>query len=194
MKTISQYASKHFPNIASLNWSGGSLLFLKASHNLEILISLALLAIYLVLTLQFKSFIDPFIILLTVPLSFFGAIVALTLAGGSFNIYTQVGLLTLMGLITKHGILITDFANSARTQGLSINHAVIQAAKIRLRPILMTTLAMILGALPLAFLTGPGTNALHQMAWVIVGGMLCGSILSLFAVPIAYSLLARKLK
>jgi multidrug efflux pump len=191
MRSVEGYARAHLPANASLNWEGGSLQFLQANHNLESLLILGLLCIYLVLTLQFKSFIDPFIILLTVPLSFCGAILALWLTGGSLNIYTQVGLLTLMGLITKHGILITDFANIGLEKGLSIKEAAIHAAMIRFRPILMTTFAMILGALPLALLSGSGTNALHQMAWVIIGGMLFGSMLSLFAVPVVFTLLSR---
>ena len=136
---------------------------------------LALLFIYLVLAAQFESFIDPFIIMLTVPLSMTGALLALKLGGGTMNIYSQVGLVTLVGLITKNGILIVEFANQLQDQGRSQLEAVIEAAALRLRPILMTTAAMVLGAVPLAMAVGAGAESRNQIGLVIVGGLVLGT-------------------
>jgi multidrug efflux pump len=151
---------------------------------------LALMFIYLVLSAQFESFINPFVIMLSVPLSMTGALATLWLAGGTLNIYSQVGLVTLVGLITKHGILIVEFSNQLRDKGEPMLQAVIEAATLRLRPILMTTGAMVLGALPLALATGAGAESRTQIGWVIVGGMTFGTFLTLFVVPTAYTLLA----
>jgi multidrug efflux pump len=152
---------------------------------------LALLFIYLVLSAQFESFIDPFIIMLTVPLSMTGALLALKLTGGTLNVYSQIGLVTLVGLITKHGILIVEFANQLQQRGMSKLEAVVEAAVLRLRPILMTTGAMVLGSIPLALATGAGAESRQQIGWVIVGGLLLGTFFTLFIVPTAYTLLAR---
>jgi multidrug efflux pump len=113
-------------------------------------------------------------------------------SGGTLNIYSQIGLITLIGLITKHGILIVEFSNQLRAQGRSIREAVVQAAVLRLRPILMTTAAMVLGALPLALASGPGAESRHPIGWVIVGGMTFGTLLTLFVVPVAYTVLTRR--
>ena len=128
---------------------------------------------------------------LTVPLSMTGALLALTLTGNTLNIYSQIGLITLVGLITKHGILLVEFSNQLRDQGHSIRDAVVEAAVLRLRPILMTTGAMVLGAVPLARAVGAGAESRQVIGWVIVGGMLLGTTLTLFVVPTAYTLLAR---
>jgi multidrug efflux pump len=150
------------------------------------------LFIYLVLSAQFESFVSPFVILLSVPLSMTGALFALWATGGTWNIYSQIGLVTLVGLITKHGILIVEFSNQLRDQGRELVPAVIEAATLRLRPILMTTGAMVLGAVPLALSTGAGAESRIQIGWVIVGGMSFGTLLTLFVVPAAYTLLAAK--
>jgi multidrug efflux pump len=151
---------------------------------------LSLLFIYLVLSAQFESFMSPFVIMLSVPLSMTGALFALWITGGTLNIYSQVGLITLVGLITKHGILIVEFTNQLRAQGKAMMEAVVEAATLRLRPILMTTGAMVLGALPLALAAGAGAESRTQIGWVIVGGMSFGTLLTLFVVPVAYTLLA----
>ena len=150
---------------------------------------LALGFIYLVLAAQFESFRDPLIILVTVPLSMTGALGTLWLTGGTLNVFSQIGLVTLVGLITKHGILIVEFANQLQEKGRSRIEAVIEAAGLRLRPILMTTGAMVLGALPLAIASGAGAESRQQIGWVIVGGMSFGTLLTLFVVPTVYSLL-----
>jgi multidrug efflux pump len=143
--------------------------------------------IYLVLAAQFESFIDPFIILLTVPLSIAGGLAALYYSGGSLNIYSQVGLVTLIGLISKHGILIVEFANQTRARGEGVREAVLEAAGLRLRPILMTTGAMVFGAVPLALATGAGAESRQDIGWVIVGGILVVTLFTLFVIPAAYT-------
>ena len=172
--------------------NGQSREFRASSGALGVVFVLALLFIFLVLAAQFESFIDPFVILLSVPLSMVGALLALKLAGGTLNVFSQIGLITLVGLITKHGILIVEFANKARQQGMAVAEAAHQAAVMRLRPILMTTGAMVLGALPLALATGAGAESRQQIGWVIVGGMSLGTLLTIFVVPTIYTLFARK--
>jgi multidrug efflux pump len=152
---------------------------------------LALAFIYLVLAAQFESFVSPLVIMLTVPLAMTGALGALKLSGGTLNVYSQIGLVMLIGLITKHGILIVEFANQLRSKGLDAAEAVIEAATLRLRPILMTTGAMVLGALPLALAKGAGAEARQPIGWVIVGGLALGTVFTLFVIPTAYMLLTR---
>jgi multidrug efflux pump len=172
--------------------NGQSREFRNASGSLALVFVLALVFIYLVLAAQFESFIDPFIILLSVPLSMLGALLALKFTGGTLNVFSQIGLITLVGLITKHGILIVEFANQLRQQGKEVLEAVTQASLLRLRPILMTTGAMVLGALPLALATGAGAESRQQIGWVIVGGMSLGTLLTIFVVPTVYLMMARK--
>jgi multidrug efflux pump len=171
--------------------NGTSREFRASQGALAIVFVLALLFIFLVLAAQFESFVDPFVIMLSVPLSMIGALLALKWSGGSLNVYSQIGLITLVGLITKHGILIVEFANQLREQGLELVEAVIKAASQRLRPILMTTGAMVLGAVPLAMATGAGAESRIQIGWVIVGGMALGTMLTVFVVPTMYMLFAR---
>jgi len=154
--------------------------------------ALALIMIYLMMAAQFESFVDPLIILFTVPLSMAGALLALHYTGNTLNIYSQVGLITLVGLITKHGILIVEFANQLQERGKSKLEAVLDAATLRLRPILMTTGAMVLGTVPLALAHGAGAESRSQIGWVIVGGLSLGTVLTLFVIPAAYLLLARR--
>jgi multidrug efflux pump len=172
--------------------NGTSREFRKSADSLSLVFMLALLFIFLVLAAQFESFVDPFVILLSVPLSMAGALLALKWSGGTLNVFSQIGLITLVGLITKHGILIVEFANQLREQGLSTLQAIQRSASQRLRPIMMTTGAMVLGALPLALATGAGAESRRQIGWVIVGGMSLGTLLTIFVVPTMYTLLARK--
>ena len=171
--------------------AGQSREFRTSTSGIYLTFLLALAFIYLVLAAQFESFIDPFIIMLTVPLSITGALLALKLTGGTLNVYSQIGLVTLVGLITKHGILIVEFANQLQERGLSKLEAVSEAATMRLRPILMTTGAMVLGSIPLATAVGAGAESRQQIGWVIVGGLAVGTFFTLFVVPTAYTLLAR---
>ncbi len=189
-------AAEVLPATAQIDYSGQSREFKEASASLFLTFLLALAFIYLVLAAQFESFIHPFTIMLTVPLSIAGAILTLYLAGGTLNIYSQVGLVTLIGLITKHGILIVEFANQMRERGLSILDAILDASALRLRPIMMTTGAMVLGAVPLAIATGAGAESRQQIGMVIVGGLLVGTFFTLFVIPAAYTIieLAREKK
>jgi multidrug efflux pump len=170
---------------------GQSREFVESSQTLLITFALALVFIYLVLAAQFESFVSPFVIMLTVPLAATGALLALKLSGGTLNVYSQIGLVMLVGLITKHGILIVEFANQLCARGRDRVEAVTEAASLRLRPILMTTAAMVLGAVPLALAVGAGAESRSPIGWVIVGGLLLGTLLTLFVIPVAYVLLAR---
>lgn len=168
--------------------------YLESSGSSLFAFALALLFIYLVLAAQFESFIDPFIVLVSVPLCLLGALLALWLFNGSLNIYTNIGMVTLIGLIAKHGIMITEFANQQRKQGKDKQNAIIDSAVIRLKPILMTSSAMILGALPLILASGAGSESRQQLGLVIIGGLLIGTFFSLYLVPLTYLLLSRKKK
>jgi multidrug efflux pump len=175
---------------------GQSREYRESGEQLLLIFVLALAFVYLVLAAQFESFISPFVIMLTVPLAMTGALAGLLLldvtlgTGGTLNVYSRVGLIMLVGLITKHGILIVEFANQLMDRGKDKVAAVAEAAALRLRPILMTTGAMVLGAVPLAIATGPGAEARRPIGWVIVGGLLLGTLLTLYVIPAAYTLIA----
>ncbi|CAN7683668.1 efflux RND transporter permease subunit [Acidovorax sp. LjRoot117] len=172
--------------------NGTSREFKSSQGALGVVFLLALVFIFLVLAAQFESFIDPLVIMVSVPLSMIGALLALKWSGGSLNVYSQIGLITLVGLITKHGILIVEFTNQLREQGMDMVDALVKASAQRLRPILMTTGAMVLGAIPLALATGAGAETRMQIGWVIVGGMSLGTLLTIFVVPTMYTLFARR--
>ena len=192
LKAMDAAAKVALPATAQTDLDGQSREFRASGTEIYFTFVLALAFIYLVLSAQFESFVHPFVIMLSVPLSMTGALLALWLTGGTLNIYSQVGLVTLVGLITKHGILIVEFANQLRAKGEKLVDAVVDSATLRLRPILMTTGAMVLGALPLALAHGAGAESRTQIGWVIVGGMSFGTLLTLFVVPVAYTLLARR--
>ena len=189
---LEEAATEVLPGTAQIEYAGESREFRQASAGMYLTFLLALAFIYLVLAAQFESFTDPFIIMLTVPLSVTGALLALWWSGGTLNIYSQVGLVTLIGLITKHGILIVEFSNQLRAQGRSMREAVIESAAMRLRPILMTTGAMVLGAVPLAIATGAGAESRQDIGWVIVGGLLVGTLFTLFVIPVVYTYVSRR--
>ena len=188
---LEKTASEVLPPTVRTQLAGQSREFRAAGQSLVLVFVLALCFIYLVLAAQFESFRDPLIILVTVPLSMAGALGALWLTGGTLNVYSQIGLVTLVGLITKHGILIVEFANQLQEKGRSRIEAAVEAAGLRLRPILMTTGAMVLGALPLAIASGAGAESRQQIGWVIVGGMSFGTLFTLFVIPTVYSLLGQ---
>jgi len=189
---LNEAAKRVLPETARIDYKGQSREFMDSSSGLALTFALALMMIYLMMAAQFESWRDPLIILFTVPLSMAGALLALKLTGNTLSIYSQVGLITLVGLITKHGILIVEFANQLQEQGRSKREAVIEAATLRLRPILMTTGAMVLGSVPLALASGAGAESRSQIGWVIVGGLSLGTLLTLFVVPAVYLLLARR--
>ncbi|MDO9031185.1 MAG: efflux RND transporter permease subunit [Hydrogenophaga sp.] len=191
LQIMNGIAAEVLPPGYTTDLNGQSREFRSSSGSLAIVFALSLLFIYLVLAAQFESFVDPLIIMLSVPLSMLGALLALKLSGGTLNVFSQIGLITLVGLITKHGILIVEFANQLREKGKDKLEAVKESAALRLRPIMMTTGAMVLGAMPLALATGAGAESRQQIGWVIVGGMSLGTLLTLFVVPTMYTLLAR---
>ncbi len=189
---INAAASDVLPDNVVSDLTGQAREFRDSSSNLAFIFLLALAFIYLVLAAQFESFRDPVMIMLSVPLSITGALAALWWTGGTLNVYSQIGLVTLIGLITKHGILIVEFGNRLQDKGSDRRTAVVDAAVLRLRPILMTTAAMVLGALPLVLATGAGAESRIQIGWVIVGGMTFGTLLTLYVVPSVYAIMGRK--
>ncbi|MBY0500882.1 MAG: efflux RND transporter permease subunit [Alphaproteobacteria bacterium] len=193
LNDIKRAANQLLPDGYQTTVSGETRDFLKETHTIYLIFGLALAFIFLVMAAQFESFIDPFIIILSVPLSLAGAIFTLWIVpSGTLNIYSQIGLVTLIGLITKHGILIVDFANKLQIQGKTPYEAVIEASRLRLRPILMTTFAMVFGAIPLAYSSGAGAETREQIGLVIVGGMTVGTLFTLFVIPVVYTYLSRK--
>jgi multidrug efflux pump len=191
---VNEAAQGTLPGNVVSDLTGQSREFRDSSSNLAFIFLLALAFIYLVLAAQFESFRDPVMIMLSVPLSLTGALLALWLTGGTLNVYSQIGLVTLIGLITKHGILIVDFGNRLQEDGKDRLTAVIEASVLRLRPILMTTFAMVLGAVPLVLASGAGAESRSQIGWVIVGGMSFGTLLTLFVVPAVYAVIGRQVK
>jgi multidrug efflux pump len=172
--------------------SGSSRDYAESGSNTMFALILALVLIYLVLAAQFESWVDPFIIMLTVPLAFAGALFSLWLFDQTWNIFSQIGVIMLIGLVTKNGILIVEFANHKRDDGADKASAAIQASAMRLRPILMTSLAMALGALPIALSLGAAATSRIPLGIVIVGGIVFSLILTLFVIPAMYTFLSRR--
>ena len=183
LSKIIEIAGAILPENAQLDFDGQSREYFEAKDTLTFVFVLAVVFIFLVLAAQFESFSQPVSVLMTVPLALTGAVIVIWIAGGSINVYSQIGLIALIGLITKHGILIVEFANKCLAQGKTIENATIEAAKLRFRPIIMTTASTIFGAMPLALAEGPGAEAREQIGWVIVGGMGLGTLLTLFVLP-----------
>jgi multidrug efflux pump len=193
LAAIEEIARPLLPDGFFIDYSGQSRLEVEQGNTIMIAFALAVIVIYLVLAAQFESFRDPLIIMMSVPLSIFGAIIPLNLGLGTLNIYTQVGLITLIGLITKHGILLVEFANQQREMhGLDRFEAIVASAKVRLRPILMTTAAMSLGVVPLIVASGAGAAARYSMGLVIFTGVIIGTMFTLFVVPMFYTFIAAK--
>jgi multidrug efflux pump len=178
------------PPEAKLGFAGQSKEFLETSGGVALTFALALLIVFLVLAAQFESFVHPLIIMLTVPLGLTGALLSLWLTGNSLNIYSQVGIILLVGLMAKNGILIVEFANQLRDEGRSIRDAVLEASAIRLRPIVMTVISTILGAVPLVLASGAGAESRVAIGIVVIGGLGIASLLTLFVTPVLYDLLA----
>jgi multidrug efflux pump len=187
MKTALQQVA---PSGYSYDYSGVSRQFVQESGGFVVTLLFAVIIVFLALAAQFESFRDPIVILVSVPLALFGALIFINLGLATLNIYTQVGLVTLMGLISKHGILIVQFANKLQAEGKTKREAIEQAAGVRLRPILMTTAAMVLGVVPLVIAAGAGAAGRHAMGLVIFTGMSIGTLFTLFVVPAVYMLLA----
>ncbi len=183
-------AREVLPTSARTTYRGQSLEFREASGALYVTFALALLVVFLVLAAQFESFVHPLIILLSTPLALTGGLLALKVQGISLNVYSQIGMILLIGLMAKNGILVVEFANQLRDRGRSVADAVIEASVVRLRPILMTSIATILGAVPLAMGHGAGAEAREALGVVIIGGIGFSTVMTLFAIPALYLLLA----
>ncbi|WP_416426792.1 multidrug efflux RND transporter permease subunit [Pseudomonas sp. App30] len=193
VQTVRQIAVEEAPAGYAFDYGSSARQYVQEGNALWVTFGLALAIIFLVLAAQFESFRDPLVILVTVPLSICGALIPLFLGWSSLNIYTQVGLVTLIGLISKHGILIVEFANQLRREkGLDAREAVEQAAAIRLRPVLMTTAAMVFGMVPLILATGAGAVSRFDIGTVIATGMSVGTLFTLFVLPCVYTLISRK--
>lgn len=191
---MDRIAAEVLPPNFSTDLGGESRDFMESSSNTLFAFGLALLLVYLILAAQFESFLDPFIIILTVPMAVAGAMFSLWLTGQSWNIFSQIGTIMLIGLVTKNGILIVEFANQLKLKGKSVGEAIIEASEARLRPILMTSLAIALGALPIAVAFGAASTSRIGMGVVIVGGTIFSLILTLFVIPAVYAMWSREHK
>jgi len=189
---LEQVARDELPVKAQLGYKGESLELRESEGGLLFAFVLALLVVYLVLAAQFESFVHPLVIMFTVPLAIFGALLGLYLTGDSLNIYSEIGLIILVGISTKNGILIVEFANQLRDEGLEFADALESAAEIRLRPVLMTALSTIMGSVPLILATGAGSESRITLGIVIFSGGMLATLLTLFVVPVFYNLLARR--
>jgi multidrug efflux pump len=189
LATLERLVAEELPPEARIGYQGQSKEFRDSSNAIYITFLLALIVVFLVLAAQFESWINPAIVMLTVPLAVTGGLLALYLTGQSLNIYSQIGMILLIGLMTKNGILIVEFANQLREEGLDVAEAVMESSVQRLRPILMTSIATIGGAIPLAFSSGAGAEARSAIGWVIVGGVGLSTLLTILVVPSLYLLI-----
>jgi multidrug efflux pump len=185
-------AAATLPAAARISWDGESKEYLESGQSLYVTFGLALVIVFLVLAAQFESFINPVVILVTVPLAMTGALLGLWLYGSSINVFSQIGAILLIGLSAKNGVLIVEFANQLRDRGKEFSEAVLEAATVRLRPILMTSAATTFGSLPLLLGTGAGAESRQPIGIVVVFGVTISAIFTLFIVPSLYVLLARK--
>ncbi|WP_149196079.1 efflux RND transporter permease subunit [Luteimonas suaedae] len=185
-----QVVAEELPDYAQIDWKGESREYQEAGGAVIVTFTLALLVVYLVLAAQFESFVHPLVIMLTVPLAMLGALVGLWLTGGTLNLFSQIGIIMLVGLAAKNGILIVEFANQLRDEGRSVAEAIAESAAVRLRPILMTSIATMAGAVPLVVAGGPGSASRATIGVVVIFGVAFASLLSLFVVPAFYALLA----
>jgi multidrug efflux pump len=187
---VEQVIEEELPDYAQIDYKGESREFQAAGSAVLFTFAMALLIVYLVLAAQFESFIHPLVIMLTVPLAVLGALIGIAVTGGSLNLFSQIGIVMLVGLAAKNGILIVEFANQLRDEGLKVREAIVEAASVRLRPILMTSIATIMGAVPLVVAGGPGSASRATIGVVIIFGVAFSTLLSLFVVPSFYALLA----
>jgi multidrug efflux pump len=190
MEWAQQVSQEELPDYAQVDWKGESREYLKAGGAVLLTFGMALLIVYLVLAAQFESFIHPLVIMLTVPLAVLGALIGLWVTGGTLNLFSQIGIVMLIGLAAKNGILIVEFANQLRDEGMSVAKAIAEASKVRLRPILMTSVATVMGAVPLVVAGGPGSASRATIGVVVIFGVSFSTLLSLYVVPAFYALLA----
>ncbi|HHF0524153.1 TPA: efflux RND transporter permease subunit [Legionella anisa] len=194
MNKLLKLAKENLPNQYKLSWAGAAKAYTESSHTMVLLFALSILFIYAILAAQFENFVYPFIILFTVPLACFGALFFAYLFGQSLNIFTQIGLVTLVGLISKHGILIVEFANQLQKEGFALTEAIKKSCSLRLRPILMTTGAMVFGAIPLVLSHDAGAEARHAIGTVLIGGLCIGTLFTLFVLPAVYFMISKIIK
>jgi len=194
VKAMEEIAGKLLDDTFSTSLTGTARDYAESASNTTFAFVLALVLIYLILAAQFESFMDPLIILMTVPLAACGAFICMYIFGQTWNIFSQIGLIMLVGLVTKNGILIVEFANQKRAEGVNKFEAVLEASRLRMRPIIMTSLAMALGSLPLALSIGAASTSRQPLGIVIVGGVIFSLILTLFVIPAMYTFLSRKPK
>ncbi|KRG74401.1 multidrug transporter AcrB [Stenotrophomonas ginsengisoli] len=185
-----QAAREELPDYAQLDWKGESREYKNSGAAVILTFAMALLVVYLVLAAQFESFVHPLVIMLTVPLGVLGALIGLYVSGGTLNLFSQIGIVMLVGLAAKNGILIVEFANQLRDEGMSVHAAIVESARVRLRPILMTSIATAVGAVPLVLAGGPGSASRSTIGVVVIFGVIVSTFLSLFVVPAFYRLLA----
>jgi len=190
IRWVQATAAAELPDVAQVDWKGQSREFMTAGGAVLFTFAMALLIVYLVLAAQFESFIHPFVIMLTVPLAVTGALLGILVTGGTLNLFSQIGIVMLVGLAAKNGILIVDFANKLRDEGRSVRDAIVEAAAVRLRPILMTSIATMAGAVPLVLAGGPGSASRSAIGVVVIFGVAFSTLLSLYVVPSFYALLA----
>ena len=192
IEALTRKAKETLPKTARISWDGESKGYLESGGSLYLTFAMALLVVFLVLAAQFESFINPMIILVTVPLAMTGALAGLHIYGSSVNVFSQIGAILLIGLSAKNGVLIVEFANQLRDRGMEITEAVVEAATVRFRPILMTSAATTFGALPLLLGSGAGWESRQPIGIVIVFGVTISAVLTLFIVPALYALFARQ--
>jgi multidrug efflux pump len=189
---LNKLVREHLPGTAVVDYKGLSRDFQSAGSSVMFIFLLGILITFLVLAAQFESYVHPFVIMLTVPLAMLGGMIGLYITGSSFNLYSQIGLIMLIGLAAKNGILIVEFANQLRDRGVEFTEALLEASSARLRPILMTSLTAVAGAIPLVVSSGAGSETRFVIGVVVISGVVVATVLTLFFVPVAYSLLARK--
>jgi len=189
---LEQLAREHLPETAIIDYKGQSRDFQESGSSMAFVFILGIVVVFLVLAAQFESYVHPLVIILTVPLAVAGGLFGLYITGNSLNIYSQIGLIMLVGLAAKNGILIVEFANQLRDEGTNFDAALLEAARVRLRPILMTGITTVAGAIPLVTSFGAGAETRIVIGVVVISGVLVATVLTLYIVPVGYSLLARK--
>ena len=192
LKDLSSLSQDILPANAKISYSGSSKEYFESGNSLELTILFAILIVYLVLAAQFESFRNPLAIILTVPIAMTAGLYTLFLTGTSLNVYSQIGFLMLIGLIAKNGILVVEFANQLRDEGMPVDEAIFESSMIRLRPVLMTTISTMLGAIPLVLSSGAGAESRYSMAIVVFGGITLSSLITLYLIPALYRLIENK--
>jgi len=191
MDDLEALAAQRLPASMGIHYMGEAAALNETSSGVAITFAFALLVVLLVLAAQFESWLSAVIIMFTVPFGLAAAVFAIALTGGSINIYSQIGLVMLVGIMSKNGILIVEFANQLREQGYRVRDAIREACRIRLRPVVMTMIATVVGGIPLVVMGGPGAEARQALGWIVVGGLGLATIFTLFVTPVAFLLLAR---